>query len=250
MKLNQLKCHFMISTNSPEHLWIKVGEEVIWESYREKLLGVTLDKDLKFDKHLLDICKKASAKVTALGRLIKIVPLEKKKLLMNSFVQSQFSYCPLLWMFCSRKLNHKINHIHERGLRMVYQDYTSSFKDLLSKDGSVCIHHRNIQLVAIEMFKVKNNLCPEILKNLFHLNPAPKFGRDFFRPNVNTVFKGEGSLRSFGPIVWNNMLPEGLKSISTLQKFKSEIKGWIPDNCSCRLCKEYIKDIGFVTLFD
>ena len=133
---------------------------------------------------------------------------------MNSFIESQFSYCPLLWMFCSRELNRKINHIHEKGLRIVYQDYTSSFVDLLVKDGSVSIHHRNIQKVATEMFKVRNNLSPKIISDLFRLAPNSKVGKSFFRPNVNTVYRGECSLRWFGPIVWNNMLPERFKSIS------------------------------------
>ena len=110
---------------------------------------------------------------------------------MNSFIHSQFSYCPLLWMFCYRESNRRINHIHEKGLRMVYHDYTSYFKDLLIKDRSVCIHHKNIRLVVIEMYKAKNKLCTEILKDLFNLNPNPRSGKDFFIPNVNTVFKGE-----------------------------------------------------------
>ena len=59
-------------------------------------------------------------------------------------------------MYCSRKMNRKINVLHERALRLVYEDYTASFEDLLSRDKSVIIHHRNIQRVAIEMFKVKN----------------------------------------------------------------------------------------------
>ena len=90
---------------------------------------------------------------------------------------------------------------------MVYQDYTSSFNELLVKDGSVCIHHRNIQLVGIEMFKVKNNVSPRIMNDLFHLNNDPRMAKSFFRPNVNTVFKGESSLRWFGPVVWDSMLP-------------------------------------------
>ena len=84
---------------------------------------------------------------------------------------------------------------------MVYQDNTSSFKDLLITDGSVCIHHRNIQLVAVEMFKVKNNMCPEIMKYLFKLNSNPKIEKTFLRPNVKTVYKGEFSLWCFGPVV-------------------------------------------------
>ena len=78
----------------------------------------------------------------------------------------------------------------------------------------------------------------------------PKLGKSFFRPNVNTVYKGEASLRWFGPIVWDSMLPENFKAITTLEKFKGEIKKWVPENCPCRLCKEYIRGLGFVTLFD
>ena len=76
MKLNQAKCHFLIS-GSTEQLWTKVGEQFNWESNKEKLLGIHIDKGLKFEFHLLDICKKARAKVTTLARLAKIVPFQK-----------------------------------------------------------------------------------------------------------------------------------------------------------------------------
>ena len=104
----------MISSikTSVEHLYIKVGDQMIWESPKEKLLGLNIDKQLKFNDHLLDICKKTSCKVTALNRLAKIVPLEKKRTIMNAFIESQFSHCPLLWMYCSREVNDKINRIH------------------------------------------------------------------------------------------------------------------------------------------
>ena len=155
MKPNQTKCHFLAPSNSPELLWIQVGEQVIWESRKEKLLGVIVDKGLSFQEHVESLCKKAGAKVTALGRLVRIVSKEKKKILMTAFIESQFSYCPLVWMFCSRAMNNKINRIHERALRLVYQDYMTPFKDLLIRDNSLSFHHRNIHQVAIEMFKVK-----------------------------------------------------------------------------------------------
>ena len=63
MKSNQSKCHFMIASHSPEQLWIQVGEQIIWESKQEKLLGVKIDKCLKFDAHVKTICDNASAKV-------------------------------------------------------------------------------------------------------------------------------------------------------------------------------------------
>ena len=159
MKLNQDKCHFLIAANTNEYLWIKIGDTLIWESSEEKLLGLTIDKNLKFNTHVSNICKKASQKVSALARVAKLLPFPRKRVLLKAFIESQFSYCSLVWMFCSRQLNRKMNHIHERALRLVYNDYESSFDELLIKDNTVSIHHRNIQYVAVEMYKVKNNLC-------------------------------------------------------------------------------------------
>ena len=119
MKLNQDKCHLILAGNTPEFLWVKVGEEKIWESKAEKLLGLIIDKKLNFNEHLSKLCKKVSGKVSALARMVKIIPFHKKRLLLKTFIESQFSYCPLIWMFCSRKMNNKINHIHERAIRLV-----------------------------------------------------------------------------------------------------------------------------------
>ena len=72
---------------------------------------------------------------------------------MKFFVTSQFSYFLLIWKFHSSRLNNKINSVHERALRITHQDNTSTFQELLKKDNSVSIHHRNLQVLATEMFK-------------------------------------------------------------------------------------------------
>ena len=130
---------------------------------------------------------------------------------------------------------------------MVYRDYASSFGELLKRDGSVITHHRNIQLVAIVMFKVKNGQCPEIMKDLFEL----KVGRDgktrFVIPKVNNEYMGKLSLRYFGPVVWETMLPNLYKEINVLGKFKEDIKKWVLV-CKCRLCKTYITGLGFTEI--
>ena len=64
------------------------------------------------------------------------------------FLLSQFGYCPLVWMFHNRRCNNKINHLHERMLRIVYKDYKLSFAELLSKDKSFTVHHRTVQKLA------------------------------------------------------------------------------------------------------
>ena len=91
---------------------------------------------------------------TAIVRLANIISEKKRKVLLKTFFESQFSYCPLLWMFCSRKLNNKINRLHERALRIAYADYVSSFEELLAKDDSVTIHQRNLKVLAVEMYNI------------------------------------------------------------------------------------------------
>ena len=131
-------------------------------------------------------------------------------------------------LFCSKKMNRKINHIHERALRLVHKDYISSFSELLRKDKSMSIHHRNIHALAIEMYKVKENTCPIIMNEIFTYNEDTD---KFHRPNVRTVRMGQGSIRNFGPIVWNSMLPKRIKESENLNIFKEYIMLWEPKNC-------------------
>ena len=86
--------------------------------------------------------------------------IPERKLLMNSFFISQFSYCLLVWMYQSRLTNNKINRLHEKCLCIVYSDKTSSFKELLDKDGSV-------NILTAELFKVYRNLSPNIVAEIF-----------------------------------------------------------------------------------
>ena len=97
---------------------------------------------------------------------------------------SQFGYCFLVWMFHSRGLNNKINSLRERALRRTKDDKSSSFQDLMRKGNSVSIHHRNIQVLVTEMFKVKNNTAPGNTKELF----VPKISPYDLR-NIN-MFQG------------------------------------------------------------
>ena len=242
MKLNESKCHFLAS-GSPEHLWIKVGSEKIWESQTEKLLGMLVDKNLNFEAHLKTLCKKVNQKISALARIAGILPFQKRHILLKTFIESQFSYCPLIWMFCSGTMNNKINRIHERALRIVYRDYESTFEDLLKKDKSLRFHHRNIHQVAIEMFKVKKGLSPPFMREIFDTIDTES-GIEFRRPNVHSVKKGCRSLRNFGPIVWNVLLPERCKSCETLDEFKISIKTWVPENCPCELCNPIVPGVG------
>ena len=97
------------------------------------------------DSHDKSLYKKATQKLNALSRVVYQLDCNQRKLLLNAFIISQFSYAPVVWMFHSRKQNHHINRIHESALKVAYEDYNSSFDKLLEKDNSCKIHDRNLQ---------------------------------------------------------------------------------------------------------
>ena len=108
-----------------------------------------LDDQLKFDFHIEKLCKNANRKLHALARVIPYMDLSKKRISMNALFDSKFNYSPLISMCHSRKLNHKINRLLEKCLRIIYNDKTSSYEELLSKDGSVSMHLKNLQKLVI-----------------------------------------------------------------------------------------------------
>ena len=135
-------------------------------SKKQKILGVIIDNKLNFKSHISELCKKASQKIAALSRLSSYLHNSEKKLIFNSIIKSQFSYCPLVWMFCSRTSNNMINKLHERSLRFIANDYSSDFNILLENNNDICNHHRNIQVLLIEVFKMKNELAPLIMESI------------------------------------------------------------------------------------
>ena len=93
-----------------------MGDEKIWESAKQKLLGMEISRNRNFDDHVISLCKKTGRKLAVLARLSKFMSLKQKQILMKTFVESHFGYFPLIWMFHSKKVNSKINHLQQRSL--------------------------------------------------------------------------------------------------------------------------------------
>ena len=162
MKANADKCHFLISTDEERN--ISIGGKKTQKSRIEKLLGVTIDNKLSFTKHVRKICDKASQRLNALARLSSFMSLEKRRLIMKAFVNSQFGCCLYIWMLHNITLNNRTSRIHRRALRIVYRDQTSNFTELLQKDNAVTVHRRNLQFLATEVHKVKMGISPQLVK--------------------------------------------------------------------------------------
>ena len=221
---------------------VKVGEFDVKNSREEKLLGVKIDSKLSFENHVSSLCKKASQELHALARVVNFMDLAKRKSLMKAFITAQFDYCPLIWMFHIRQSNNRIRKIQARALRLVYKDDKLTFDDLLKLDHSVTIHQQNLQILAEEIFKVKNSLAPEIMTEILEIK-KPHYNlrfeaSHFKRENVKSVHCGIQSVRHLGPKIWN-IVPQHIIESHSLNKFKGLIKFWKPDTCSRRLCKNY-----------
>ena len=134
MKAYPGKCYQLLSSKSPEV--VSIDRRQTTSSFAETILGITIDSELNFENRRSALCNKVSRKMNALGRIINYMPLEKRSIVMKTFIESQFNYCQLIWMLHSRTINNKINHLHERALRIVCSDFKSSFEVLLIKDNS------------------------------------------------------------------------------------------------------------------
>ena len=248
MKLNQDKCHLLVSGH--KHKTVKIGETKIWESNKQKLLGAVIDRNMNFDENVFDFCKKAGRKLSVLARLSNYMSFEKRKILLKVFVVSQFGYCPLTWMFHGRRANSKIN-IFMKALRIVYKNNVLSLEELLELDKLFKIRHRNIQSLAIELFKIKNNLSVTIMNDIFQPRAVRYNLRsqiDFTRPNVNSEHFGVSSLRYMAAKVWD-MVPNDMKNVNEIETFKNNIRKWKPVNCHCKLCLDYVSCLGYVSTF-
>ena len=264
MTLNAPKCHLLVSGYRYETMFAKIEDTLLWEENSAKLLGIIIDSALTFDDHVKMLCKKASQKLTAVSRMSNFMTKNKRRLLIRTFFESQFNYCPLIWMFCSRSLNHRINKLHERALRIAHNDYSSSFTELLVKDNSVTIHHRNLRTLAIEMYKISNNISPAFMSDLmtqicipYSTRSTTKIVKDengctkcseksnFKIPETRSVSYGLESFRYLGPKIWM-LVPDEMKEISSLKIFKKQVKQLSFENCPCKLCKNYISGVGYI----
>ena len=140
MVLNPGKCHYIvIGDDDPSHKIILNNNEIA-SSNEEKLVGILLDSKLSFDSHITSLCKKAAKKLSALARMNHYLTPDQKSLQLNSVVKSQFSYCPLTWMFTSRYLNNALNN--ERALRLIYNDYELPSDRILENNKQKSIHQK------------------------------------------------------------------------------------------------------------
>ena len=233
IKVNPDKCHLLINTD--ENVALKIRNRTLTNSFNQKLLGIY---KFDFDEHITSLSRKTSQKLYDLASVVHYMNLAQSRLIMNAFIFSQFWYCPLVWMFHSKKLNNRINNVHERALIIAFRDY-----ELIAKAKKF----RNLQILAKEIFKTKNGVKPIIMEDVFKFrNLIYNFrnAETLNRSNVNFVNYGTETMTSLGAKIWK-ILTNDYKELTSLSMFKCKMKNSETDQCPYRLCKTYIQRVGF-----
>ena len=132
-----------------------------------ELLGITQDKNINFKRRIQIICRKANNKTNALLRIRKFLKLEQAQVLAEAYILSNFRYCPLIWMFCSKMSNNLIVKTHYRTLRAIYDTQTRSYEELLHLSGKKKIHTQNLQILMVEVYKCLSNISPPFTWDCF-----------------------------------------------------------------------------------
>ena len=181
---------------------MKIGDITIKSASSVTLLGITIDSKLNFKEHINNIVQKAYYKLYALRRLRKFLTLEKAKILACSMIESQFAYCPLIWMFCSKTDMQRVEKVQYKSLQVVYKNYMATYDELLALDNKVKIHQRHLQFLAIEIYE--SNFMWKTYKEK-NIPYSLIRGICLFIPNTNTQKYGIKSLNFRGSFLWNNL---------------------------------------------
>ena len=176
MKANPKKFQFMIlSKKSYQSQKLSVNNFTINDPDEKELLGLAIDKELNFSKHIDILCRMLN-KFHALRQIRKYLSLEKAKMLGNAFIDSQFNYAPLIWMFCRKGLHLKIQKIHHKTLKVIYQS-DNTYEELLELRETVSIHQRHLRFLVTEVYKSTSYLNPKFMCSFFTHKEIPYYLR-------------------------------------------------------------------------
>ena len=157
-----------LGITDPTTVYINLGDNInIFGKTEVELLGITIDNKLTFKSHIQRLCRLANNKISALVRFRNLINFEQTNVLINAYIMSYFFYCPLIWMFCGKTEYALIEKTHKRALRILHNNFTYDYKQLLEISGSVNIHVKHLQHLMTEIYKTTNSINPEFMKQVF-----------------------------------------------------------------------------------
>jgi len=224
---------FPTKLKDPQSIGIQIKDKLIYSKNEVDILGLNIDANLSFEKYISKICQSASGQLQAIYRLNRYLKPITRKLVINSFILSNFSYCPLIWCFLSARQCSKIDKIIEKSLRVIDSDRGLTYNELLKKYNQSSIKHRAHKVIAAEVFKTFNNMNPIYMHDIFQKQTNIRATRQTLNlksQSFRSKKYGFNSLRVLAPIIWNS-IPNTIKNSKGITAFKDKIKSWGNDDC-------------------
>ena len=170
MKANPKKFQFMIlGKDTRQTITLNINNIKIRESQNVELLGLIIDNRLTFKGQINMLCRRANYKLHALRRIRKCLTLEKLKLLYNNFINNQFNYASIIWMFCHKQDYFEVEKIHYKALKIVYNS-NECYEELLIRNNEVSIHQKQLRTLATEIYKSLTDVAIFQLMELIEWN--------------------------------------------------------------------------------
>ncbi len=200
-----------------------------------QLLGVTFDTELTFKPHVQVLIKKANFQLFTLKRLCGFLDTRTKLTILKSFIRSNFTYCCHIWYFTSAVLKGRLERLHHRGLKYVYNDYVSDYEVLLVKANMDPIYLLVQKAIVTDIYKAINDIGATYLQEFFKLSSNNR-RRDLIVPRVDSTTYGLHSLRFHGAKLWSNLSAK-TKNAENIDDFKTALVDFKGVICKCAMCK-------------
>ena len=236
MKANASKFQVMFVSrhNNNNRESITINNTEIKASHSINILGVEIDRELRFNSHIDGICSQTGKQVNAVKRLKHFLDKKSKMIIYNSYINCNFHYCSLSWMFANKTSLDKLENTNKRALRVVTNNGHLSYEELCEQEKQLTVYKRCLKAIAILIYKIKIGTAPQYLRDLFTVHDSEYDMRDNDRlilPLFNTVRFGKTSIRYLGAKLWN-YIPVEIKSKASLSTFKPAVHKWL---ISCRM---------------
>jgi hypothetical protein len=239
MKANPNKFQALyLNRTSDSEVKFEINQSTLTPDNTVKLLGVNIDNKLNFDNHISIICKKAGKQINALRRLSKVLNVSTKLKIYNSFIYSNFNYCPVVFNTFSIQHGKKLDKLQERALRFVFDDYSSDYNVLLKNAKKTNIFKTHLNRTAEQVFKVMQDKAKPMTSTFFNTPNSTYTLRKESRtalPKFNTIKYGKHSFKYMGAYIWNS-LPIEIQNSNCTDDFKHKLISWPGVKCNCKYC--------------
>ena len=211
MQANPSKFQFMIISHSPvdtSKAMLQIDDNIVLKPESQvKVLGVTLDNKLNFSHHVSVICTKAARQLNALARISRFLSTTSRMIIYNSFINSNFNYCPLVWHFCGKKNGDKIEKIQERALRIIYRNYDSLYPEVLREARTYTMTDKRLRSMLLHVFKSLKGMNAKCLNDMFSVKQNKYSMRQavkLVQPRRKTTTVGLKTVSYLGAKLWND----------------------------------------------